>query len=72
MGRKLTKDFVLEKSQLDFDKKQGYIGKNIYFYFTQEDVDMYISQGWPDQYLFQKKEKRQAEVQQKLKVKKSK
>ena len=72
VGRKLTKDFVLEKSQLDFDKKQGYIGKNIYFYFTQEDVDMYISQGWPDQYLFQKKEKRQAEVQQKLKVKKSK
>ncbi len=71
-GQKFTKDFVFEKSQLDFDKKHGYIGKDIYFYFTQEGVEMYVSQGWPDQYLFQKKEKRQAEVQQKFKIKKSK
>ncbi len=65
-GKKFTKDFIFEESQLDFDRKHGYIGKDIYFYFTQEGVEMHISQGWPDQYILQKRRKGLAESQKQI------
>ncbi len=58
-GKKFTKDFIFEESQLSFDRKNGYIEKNICFYFTQEGVETYISQGWPDRCAIQKREGKQ-------------
>lgn len=71
-GKKFSKDFTIDKSQIPYDRKFRYRWKDIIFFFYDDDVEMHIVQSWPDQYVIQKREARKAEAIAKSKEEESK
>ncbi len=72
-GRKFSKDFILDKSKLTYDKKTHYSEKNISFFFYNEYVELYITNDYTDNYIARKRDderkKRLLEKQSRVQLK---